>query len=225
MRMQTLGRDLGGLLKDGIQLQYSKVGDQSVYSGFSSRGTTGLINNPNVTVASASNSVANPNGVTGQYALKKWANKSNGEIILELNAQLKALHAAAEYDLSVVQSMQILMPWDQWSDLNSRIVSTAGNKSLLTYLMENNYAVGAGGSLRIVGCRQTAGAGITISGTASDRAVFYVNDESKLSFDMPIPLTPIQTSFAGADYLTPYYYQIGQVKLKYLQTIRYLDGI
>ncbi|MNW11093.1 hypothetical protein D3C71_2084560 [compost metagenome] len=55
----------------------------------------------------------------------------------------------------------------------------------------------------------------------------YVNDEDRVNFDLPVPLSRVMTqpNVTEMAYLTAYAAQLGQVKFLYLQCARYMDGI
>jgi hypothetical protein len=55
----------------------------------------------------------------------------------------------------------------------------------------------------------------------------YVNDQDKLYFDLPVPLTRAMTQPSALQfaYITIYAAQMGQVKFLYTQPARYVDGI
>jgi hypothetical protein len=57
--------------------------------------------------------------------------------------------------------------------------------------------------------------------------VAYVNDESKILIDIPVPLQRAMTQQSVGDmaYLTGYVANIGQVKVLYTQCCEYADGI
>jgi hypothetical protein len=102
-------------------------------------------------------------------------------------------------------------------------IGTSGDESILSYILKNNLATNQGKDLKIYPCRWLAGAGT--GGT--DRMMGYVNDEDKVYFDLPVPLTramtqPVALQFS---YVTIYAAQMGQVKFTYNQPARYVDGI
>ena len=52
-RGNMTGRNMDSLLRDGLRLTYDKHMDENTYVGFSRFGTTGLLNNSDVTVTNA----------------------------------------------------------------------------------------------------------------------------------------------------------------------------
>lgn len=219
-RMNQIGRSLDQIFDEGLRLNYNKALDQNVYQGFSDFGTTGLVNNPNVT---ASVAPLNEAGTS-----RKWVDKSPTEIMADVNNVLVATWAASQYDITGMAN-HILIPPADFAYINTTLVSTAGSISILEYLKRNNIATSQGRSLEILPSRWTIDAGVTtITGdNPSDRLVAYCNDENRVCFDLPVPLTRAMTQpdVNQLSYLTAYIGLIGVVKFKYYQCAYYLDGI
>lgn len=212
-KLQNIGRSLDDILDKGIRLNYNKTLDQNVYQGFPEFGTTGLINNVNVTAAAVAN------GAAGSPA---WSTKTPDEIMADVNTIMTLAWAAAEYDLTGMPN-HILIPPAQYSNLVNKKVSTAGNMSILEYLLQNNIGRNQGVDLAILPCRWCAGAGAG----STDRMVAYVNDEDRVNFDLTVALSRVMTQPSVADiaYLTAYAAQMSEVKFLYYQPVRYGDGI
>lgn len=211
-KLQNIGRSLDDILDKGIRLNYNKTIDKNVYLGLTSQGP-GLINNPNVTAAAV---VAGAGGDT------KWKDKTPDEILYDINQAMVAGWAASEYDLTGMPN-HILIPPSQYADIVTRTITNAADKSILQYLLDNNIGRNQGVDLTIAPCRWCIGAGA--GGT--DRMAAYVNDEDRLYFDMPVPLSRVMTQPVVNDmaYLTAYAAQIGVVKFLYFQPPGYFDGI
>jgi len=212
-KLQNIGRSLDDILDKGIRLNYQKTVDQNVYTGFSSAGQTGLVNNPNVAAASA------PVGASGYT---QWSKKTPQEILNDVNTALTDAWTASGYDVTGMPDT-VLIPPAQYQYLVTTVVSTAGNQSILKFLLENNVALEMGVELHI-GPRpflKAAGTGGT------DRMMVYRNDEDRVYFDMPVPLSRIltQPDVKEMAYLSAYAAQIGVVKFLYLEPVQYMDGI
>lgn len=221
-KIQNTGRSLEPILKEGIQLNWNKTLDECVYTGFTTYGQTGLINNASVTVASVANTIINPNSVSGA-ALTKWINKTPGEILNDWNTFFTAQWATAQYSRSDMMN-HFLIPATSYGYLATTPVSALASKSILTYLMENNIAnKELGIDLKVVPCRQCIGAGAS----GVDRMVGYVHRKDRLTFDITVPLVKglTEASVQQASYFTNYFGFVSAVQIKYFQTIRYADGI
>jgi hypothetical protein len=219
-KMQQIGRSLDQIFDNGLRMNWNKMLDQNVYFGFTDFGQYGLVNHPDVVSSLAP--------ATGNNSSRKWADKTPQAVMNDINSLLVATWAASEYDLEGMAN-QILVPPAVFSDLNNRIVSDAGSISLLEYLKRYNLATSQGRPLEILPARQCIGQGLpsVSGGDDTDRVVAYVNNKDKVSFDITVPLTRAMTQPSVQDiaYLTAFVGLVGVVKIKYFQTIRYMDGI
>ena len=212
-KLQNIGRSLDDILDKGIRLNYNKSIDNIVYVGLPSMGVYGLVNNPNITATAA------PNGAFGSAL---WKNKTPDEILADINNLIVATWTASEYDLTGMAN-HILIPPVQYAWLVGQKVSQAGNISILQFLLDNNIGKNQGVDITIAPSRWCTAAGT--GGT--DRMVAYVNDEDRVNFDLPVPLSRVMTqpNVEQMAYLTAYAAQIGQVKFLYYQCAQYMDGI
>lgn len=212
-KLQGIGRSLDDILDKGIRLNYNKSIDNIAYVGLPSMGIYGLMNNPNV-VASAA-----PNGAGGTAT---WVSKTPDEILADVNSLIVATWAGSEYDLSGMAN-HVLIPPSQYAYIVGTKVSSAGNISILQFLLDNNIGKNQGVDLTIAPSRWCTAAG----SSGKDRMFAYVNDEDRVNFDLTVPLSRVMTqpNVTEMAYLTAYAAQIGQVKFLYYQCARYMDGI
>lgn len=219
-RMQQVGRSLDQIFDDGLRLNYNKTLDKNAYEGFTEYGTTGLVNNPDVVSSLAPLNAGNTS--------RKWIDKTPTEILSDVDGLIESTWARSEYDLTGMAN-HILVPPEQFAYINRTVISAAGSQSILNYLLTNNIATNQGRQLVIVPSRWCIGAGVPVTsgGPDSDRMVAYVNQENRVSMDLPVPLTRAMTQpdVNQLAYLTAYIGLIGQVKIKYFTAIEYLDGI
>jgi len=217
-------KSLDQMYNDGIRLNFNKALDQNTYLGFANYGTFGLVNSPAVYAAEAGKDAA-----TSTYTA--WSKKTPVDILNDFNAVIMACYAACEYDESAIIN-HFLIPPQQFAYLMQPI-NIAGASSTLEYILNNNMAKNFGKELTIRPSRWCIGAGGSTDtggvtgGTSADRMVGYCMDEKFVNFDLTVPLTRIMTapSVEQQAYLTAFAAQIGQVKVLYPQTARYLDGI
>ena len=214
-KLKKIGRSLDDILDKGLHLAHDKAVEQSVYVGFSQHGSYGLINNPNIVTV-----MADPHTPSGSDT--QWANKTPDELLADINRVMVETWAASEYDLSGMAN-HILVPPEQYAMLVSTKVGENGEKSVLTYLLENNIGRNQGIDLVIAprACCKAAGTG------GSDRLVAYCNHEDRVRFDMTAPLHRLltQASAEHLAYLTPYLAQWSEVYWLYLSHAMYMDGI
>ena len=212
-KMQGIGRSLDSILDNGIRLNYNKSIDLMVYTGIEEEKVYGLTNDPNVLTTTAGN------GASGKAT---WKDKTPDEILDDINTAITDAWTHSEYDNSGIPN-HILIPPENYAYIVSRKVSEAGNISILKYLLENNIAKNQGVDLAIEPSRWCIGAGVG----KKNRMVAYVNDESKVLIDIPVPLMRAMTqpSVENLAYMTAYMANIGQVKFLYYQCVSYTDGI
>ena len=201
------GRNIDTLLRDGLRMAYDKHMDENVYAGFAKYGTTGLINNPDVVITNAT---------------KTWATATPDEILEMVNNAILATWARAAYDLDAIPN-HILLPYEQYNYIATTKVTNLAEKTILTFLEENNVATKNGGDLFIgatVWCK-AAGTGST------DRMVVYSNKERYVAIDELVPLTRAMTTPNAErfSYDTAYAGNVSETEVFYPETITYTDGI
>lgn len=214
LKLQQVGRSLTQILDDGLRLNESKLMDRNAYVGISKTGTYGLVNNPNVT---AGNAALNAGGSS-----RLWINKTPQEIMYDVNTLVTATWANSEYDLSGMAN-HILIDPANYSYIANALISSAGNQSILKYLLENNIAVNQGNSLSIFPSRWCTGAGVG----STQRMVGYVKAANRVNLDRTVPLSRVMTApnVSSASYETLFASQFSQTKFLYYTCAEYVDGI
>ena len=207
-RGNMTGRNLDTLLRDGLCMTYDKHMDENTYVGFARYGTTGLINNADVTVTSASTTFANAT--------------SPDDILDIINTAILDAWAAAGYDLDAIPN-HIIMPYEQYNYIATTRIGQLAEKTILTFLLENNVAKQNGSDLFIGATAWCKGAG---AGNA-DRMVVYCNKERYIAMDELVPLTRAMTTPNAErfSYDTAYAGNVSEVEVFYTQPIVYVDGI
>ena len=201
------GRNIDTLLRDGLRLAYDKHMDENVYAGFAKYGTTGLINNPDVVITNAT---------------KTWATATPDEILEMVNNAILATWARAAYDLDAIPN-HILLPYEQYNYIATTKVTNLAEKTILTFLEENNVATKNGGDLFIGATIWCKGAGTG----STDRMVVYSNKERYVAIDELVPLTRAMTTPNAErfSYDTAYAGNVSETEVFYPETITYTDGI
>lgn len=215
-RGNMTGRNLDSLLRDGLRMTYDKHMEENTYTGFSRYGTTGLLNNPDAVVTNASEIGGAGSGVTA------FKNKTPDQILSDINTVILMAWEAAEYDRSAIPN-HIIMPYEQYNYLATTRVSELAEKTILTFLTENNVARQNGSDLFIGAASWCKGAGTS----GKDRMVVYSNKEKYLAMDELVPLTRAMTGPNTEHFCfdTAYAGNISEVEVFYDQTIIYVDGI
>jgi hypothetical protein len=211
-KMMTVGRDPETFLNKGIRLHCDKVIDRNVYVGFKKVNSCGLCNNPAISRSSA---VPNAGGTS-----TRWSQKTADEILTDINYALSAVWRDNDCASDALPN-HILVPTDQFGLLVTRKVSDDSERSILTYVEENNIATRQGQSLIISPCKWCAG----IGSDSSDRMVVYCNREDRICFNMTQSLRRMETEYAEMRIKIPYIAQFSEVRFLYPSTVRYMDAI
>lgn len=201
------GRNIDTLLRDGLRMAYDKHMDENVYAGFAKYGTTGLINNPDVVITNAT---------------KTWATATPDEILEMVNNAILATWARAAYDLDAIPN-HIVLPYEQYNYIATTKVTNLAEKTILTFLEENNVATKNGGDLFIGATVWCKGAGTG----STDRMIVYSNKERYVAIDELVPLTRAMTTPNAErfSYDTAYAGNVSETEVFYPETITYTDGI
>ena len=201
------GRNIDTLLRDGLRMAYDKHMDENVYAGFAKYGTTGLINNPDVVITNAT---------------KTWATATPDEILEMVNNAILATWARAAYDLDAIPN-HILLPYEQYNYIATTKVTNLAEKTILTFLEENNVSGKNGGDLFIGATVWCKGAGTG----STDRMIVYSNKERYVAIAELVPLTRAMTTPNAErfSYDTAYAGNVSETEVFYPETITYTDGI
>lgn len=198
-----VGRPVDAQKYEAMQLKWNMDTDEQVYRGDDQLGVKGMFNYTGVSLGNAT---------------KTWAQSTNAEILDSINKVLTDAWLASGYTLV---PRDLRLPPKAFALLSQRIVSDAGNQSLLTYLQMNTIAYHQNGvPLNIYAVKWLEGAGV--GGT--DRMVAYTNDKKYVRFPM-VPLQNVPIQYRGIFQLTTYYGKLGAVESPYPETMAYLDGI
>lgn len=214
-RGNMTGRNMDSLLRDGLRMTYDKHMDENTYVGFAVYGTTGLVNNPDVLVTDAA--------ATGSGSGTTFASKTPDQILADINTAILTAWEQAEYDLDAVPN-HIIMPYEQYNYLATTKVTDLADKTILTFLLENNVAKQNGSDLFIGATAWCKGAA---ADSSSDRMVVYCNKERFVAMDELVPLTRAMTT-PNTQYFcydTAYAGNVSEVEVFYDQTMVYVDKI
>ena len=212
-KLTQIGTNIEEVLNKGVRLYHDKTVDRNVYKGFVKVGSTGLINNAAVTRVTA-----DPHTAMGSDT--QWIYKTPDEILNDFNKAISAIWEANDCSPDAIPN-HVLIPVEQFGALVSRKVGVTGDKSIITFLMENNLAKQQGVDLVISPCKWCKGAG----SDSSDRMVVYINDVSKIKFNLTAPLKRLTTEVADLQYKVPFVSAFSEVRFLYPTTVRYVDGI
>jgi len=210
-KMISIGRDPETFLNKGIRLHCDKLIDRNVYQGFEKVNSTGLVNNPGIARISAA---------TAAGGGTRWSQKTADEILTDINSAISALWKDNDCSPDALPN-HILVPVEQFGALVTRKVSDDSERSILTYVLENNIANQQGAHLVISPCKWCSRAG----SSRTDRMVVYCNHVDRICFNLTQPLRRMETEYAEMRIKIPYIAQFSEVRFLYPSTVRYMDGI
>ena len=210
-KMMGIGRDPETFLNKGIRLHCDKLIDRNVYQGFEKVNSTGLVNNP---------AIARISAATAAGGGTRWSQKTADEILNDINSAISALWKDNDCSPDALPN-HILVPVEQIGALVTRKVSDDSERSILTYVLENNIATQQGGELIISPCKWCSRAG----SSRSDRMVVYCNHIDRICFNLTQPLRRMETEYSDMRYKIPYIAQFSEVRFLYPSTVRYMDAI
>jgi len=202
---QKLGRPVDAQKFAGMQLKHQMDIDEQVYIGDTALGLTGLVNGSVVT--------NNTNAQTGT-----WASATAQQILDDVNEMLNSAWAASGY---AVCPGDVLIDPVNYSRLVSRIVSSAGNISILEFLKQNSLSNSINGKpLNIQPLKWLSGRGAA----GANRMVAYTKDPMRVRFPLvPLQRTPLE--YRDLRQLTTYFGRLGAVEFVYPETVAYRDGV
>ena len=210
-KMMGIGRDPETFLNKGIRLHCDKLIDRNVYQGFEKVNSTGLVNNP---------AIARISAATAAGGGTRWSQKTADEILNDINSAISALWKDNDCSIDALPN-HILVPVEQFGALVTRKVSDDSERSILSYVLENNLTTQQGGELIISPCKWCSRAG----SSRSDRMVVYCNRIDRICFNLTQPLRRMETEYAEMRIKIPYIAQFSEVRFLYPSTVRYMDGI
>ena len=201
---QKLGRPVDAQKFSGMQLKHQMDIDEQVYIGDTALGLTGLVNS---TVGT------NTNAQTGT-----WSTATAQQILDDVNELLNASYAASGF---AICPSELRLPPLKFSMLISRVVSTAGNISILEFLKANSLSNSINGKpLNIQPLKWLYQRGAA----NADRMVCYTKESNYVRFPLvPLQRTPLE--YRGIHQLTTYFGRLGAVEMPYPELVGYRDGI
>ncbi len=210
-----LGRPIDADKLKGMTLKHQMDIDEQVYVGDSGLSLAGLLNSAAVTPTNA------PNGAASSPL---WKNKTPTEILADINAIINAVWLATGFARF---PNRILLPPYLYSYLSITLISSAGNQSILKYVMENNVCTLAGQELKILPVKWLIGGGAggtRFDATTASRMVAYIKEHEMVRFPMTaLQNTPIENRSIWQE--TTYFGRLGQVEFVYPETVAYVDGM
>ena len=216
---QQLGRPVDQQKIEALQLKWNMDIDEQVYIGDTTLANCyGLFNNVGLNPNTGLPNVVPTNVVNGASGSPLWSQKTQQEILNDVNTALYNPWLATGYSFA---PGRLMLPPKQFAQINAQILSQAGSTSTLKFLGENNISLAENGqALEIYSSKWLTGRGV--GGT--DRMVVYTKRKDLVRFPMvPLQRTPVE--YRDLRQLMTYYGRLGQVEMPYPETVAYIDGI
>ncbi len=198
-----VGRPVDSQKYTGLMLKYNMDVDEQVYVGDEQLGLEGLLNSSKVGATNVNTS---------------WATATPQQIVDDVNLILNNAWVASGF---AVCPDKLLLPPVQFGWLTTRVVSEAGNISVLEYLKINNLCMSVNGkALDIQPSKWCVKRGVG----NTDRMMTYTQSENRVRFPLvPLQRTPLE--YRDLRQLTTYFGRLGAVEWVYPETAYYADGL
>ena len=176
------------------------------------KGWTGLINDPNVTAGMVVND--------GAGASTRWADKTPDQILRDINALLSGVYTGS---LTVEMADTVLLPVAQLDYIATVARTATSDVTILEHLRRNNtYTAITGAPLTIRAVRGLEDAGTGNTG----RMVAYRRDPQVVKLHLPMP-HQFQAPWQSGPLMfeVPGIFRTGGVEIRRPKAFRYADGI
>jgi len=223
-----LGRPIDQQKYQGLQLKHQMDIDEQVYIGDTITGDPGMQTYPSsggtVNVTNVANVATAETKVTWADKIALSSGKGPDYILNDVNEALTSVWAASAWARI---PNRILIPPAQFGLISTAKVSSAGNVSVLKYIMDNNVLTTSGrGRLEIFPGKWNIGAGVggTVGTVGNDRMMVYTKDKELIRYPMTLlQRTPVQ--YDSLFHKTTYFCRLGVVEIVYPETVGYRDGL
>lgn len=209
---QLLGQNLGTDKANAARRAAEEMIERVAFFGDTSKGFTGLVNNPNVTSGSAA--------ATGTGSATTWDTKTPDNILADVNGALTGIFTGTS---GVEMADTLLLPYTQLLAISTRRIDATNQTTILEWIERNNvYTRTTGQALTIRGVwgLETAGSGST------PRMVAYRRDPTVLKMHMPLPFRFLPAWQVGPIlFEVPGIFRLGGVDVRRPKAMRYVDGL
>ena len=194
-------------LKANLTMRGFEEHAQSVcFTGDTTKGLEGLLNNSNVPAAS----VVNPGSGT------EWVNKTPAQILDDVNSLFAQVFSVTK---QVEKPDSLLLPTAQWSYISDTPRSDNSDTTILEYIAKNSQYINSADDIKPL--PELVGAGAA----ATDRMMVYTKDSDKVVFHIPMPFRIEQPVRKTLGYEVPAVYKLSGVEFRFPLSAAYADGI
>ena len=159
-----------------------------------------------------------------------WSTKTPAQILTDLTTMLYTIMNTSQGQLGDLRKIKIFLPMAQWQQANTQPITAAGDKSVLSYFMENNNL--REDQVTYLAELAAANSQVYTGGPTflnADRAlVMYLDGRMDmdpvfvLPQDIEMPAPPRQN---GLSETTFYHARFGGMKLPDARRLRYVEGL
>lgn len=211
-KAQLVGMNLNADKANAARRAAEEFIDRVAFTGDTSKGITGLVNNAAVTSGSAA--------ATGTGSATTFASKTPDNVLADVNAALTGIFTGT-YGAEMADTL--LLPYEQLLSISTRRIDATNQTTILEWIERNNvYTRQTGQQLLIRGVwgLETAGAGATA------RMVAYRRDPTVVKLHMPMPFRFLPAYQDGPMlFKVPGIFRLGGVDVRRPKSMRYVDGI
>lgn len=205
---KLLNRPIDEQKHEALQRKWNFDLDHVTYVGDTVMAMNGMLNHPLMT------NVAN--AITGS-----WSSATPNLVLADFN---ELLTSVAGFSALAVMPDTVLLAFPDLTLLASSLISSAGNISVLEFLLRNNASKAASVNLKIKGRKWLVGTSNTFGGlagrgpTSKNSMMAYRKDKRYIRIPV-VPLLRTNLEFRDIRQLVTYYGRIGQVEAVYPETM------
>jgi hypothetical protein len=201
-----LNRSLPQLKADLTMRGFEEHAQKVCFTGDTSKGLAGFLNNVNVPTAT----VVNPGGGT------EWVNKTPAQILVDINGSFTQVNSVTK---QVEAADTLLLPTAQYNYIATTPRSDNSDMTILAYVVANSPYLTSAENVKSLPELAGAGAGGT------DRMMVYTKDSDKVIFHIPMPFRIEQPVRKTLGFEVPAVYKLSGVEFRFPLSANYSDGI
>lgn len=201
---QMAGANLDTRKASASRKSSDQLMNQIAWLGNSDYNIQGFLNFPGITEFTVP---------VGASTFKTWSSKTPDEIVADVTGIVNSIMVPTN---GVEQPDTLLLPLSQFNDIASRRMTDGNDKTVLTYILENNPYIN---TVEWVDELATAGAS---SGT---RMMCYQKDDDILTFEIPQPYEVFGPQQQALEFIFFAHAKTGGVIVYYPAAVAFGDGI
>jgi hypothetical protein len=201
-RAQMAGMPLEIRKAEAVRRAYMERLERLALFGDAEYGLPGILTNPNIPRILSTTPISAA---------------STADQIIDLISRVVSAPIAGT--LQIANPNRLLLPIVQYQHMRDRLVSTAGSKSILQFIVETQKL--GNPSFEIMPYWGMAGGGTS----GADCMLLYELNPMKISLRIPVPITFQPPQVSGLEYVVPAYAMLGGAICYYPAEMRIVEGI